>query len=119
MAKESATKTQSGEPAERNVRRDERGDQAGGGDPFESVRELPHGQFGAGVLGHGAGVDFLFGVGQRERIDVELGGQADEDGDDAQPAQRRGGQRGQGFEAEGVLRGGDGEDGEQKDDVVG
>ena len=63
------------------------------GDPLKAVREFPHGQFGAGVLGHGAGVDFLLGVGQREGIDVQLGGQADENRQHAQPAQRRGRQR--------------------------
>ena len=36
------------------------------------------------------------------------------------PSQRRGdgGHRGQRFKAEGVLRSGDGDDGQQKDDVV-
>ena len=64
------------------------GNQADAGNPFKAVRELPQCEFKSGVFDHRARVDFLFSIGERERIDVKLGRKADENGNQAEVAPR-------------------------------
>ena len=82
------------------------------------MRQLPHRQFRAGVLHHGARINLLLRIRQRKRIQVQLCRQAHQQRDYAQPAQRRRGQLGQRIQTERMLRSSDGNNGEKKDHVV-
>ena len=74
MAKESATKTRAASHHSSEGGSNQRGHQAGGRNPFQPMRKLPHGQLRPGVLGHRPGVNLLLGVGQREGIQCSLAG---------------------------------------------
>ena len=67
-------------------------------DPLQGVGQLPHRQLGAVVLRGGPGVDLLFRAGDRERVEVQLRRQADQDRDEGEYPNRPAGGEGDAVE---------------------